>query len=52
MGRECRAGQHHDGDIDALPVQLVQQRDTGNLWPVAMEDDDVGIEESIRFIEQ
>src|SRR5260370_24857763 len=43
MGRQCLAGQEHDRDVDALPVQLDQQVDAGNLRPVTMEDDDVGI---------
>jgi len=37
------AGQQHDGDVDALPVQFDQRVDAGNVRPVAMEDDDVGI---------
>ena len=35
-----------------MPAQLVQQVDPGNLRPVAMEDDDVGIAGGIRCAEQ
>src|ERR1700682_6172354 len=52
MGRQCLAGEQHDRDVDALPVQFDQQVDAGNLRPVAMEDDDVGIAGGIRCADQ
>src|SRR3981081_3374224 len=52
MGRQCLAGEQHDGDVDALPVQFDQRVDAGNVRPVAMEDDDVGIAGGIRCAEQ
>src|SRR5580704_17330236 len=52
MGRQWLAGQQHDRDVDALPVQLDQQLDAGNLRPVTMEDDDVGVARGIRFAGQ
>ena len=52
MGRQCLTGQEHDRNVDALLVQFNQQVDAGNLRPVAMEDDDVGIAGGIACVEQ
>src|ERR1700716_2974072 len=52
MGRRCLASQQHDRDVDVQPLQLSHQLNAGNLRPVTMEDDDVGIAGGIRCAEQ
>jgi hypothetical protein len=47
MGWRCPVSQQHDGNLDALAVQLDQQVDAANLRPVTMEDDDIGIARGI-----
>jgi hypothetical protein len=52
MGWRCLAGQQNDRDAGGLPLQLAQQVDAGNLRPVTMEDDDIGITRGIRCARQ
>src|SRR5216684_5586805 len=49
MGRQCPAGQQHDRNVDALPVQFDQQVDAGNLQ---QDDDDIDIDGGTECAEQ